>query len=409
MQKYGFFFLLYLHTLPAQHADSKPITIEKAIEMCLSQSLTVQTQVLKVLEQSSLERTAVDFAKTNLGTEMGQMNSRAVDLKLMASQSFRPKNYYRAQQALLKAKTGAEQSEINVLKYQIKAEIYPIFAELLFLQAQKALYLRFDSLYAQNVKVAETKIRLGESGILEKTTAETQRLQMAHNIAQTEIEIVYEQEQLQYWLHTKDWFLPEKQAVIMAFSFPTDSNFMQKHPILAVLQQQISVAQQQIKAEEAEFLPEFSLGIGMQSIRGYQNTSGKEYYASALPQFAFIQAGISIPIYKEAIKGRVDAAKLTEKRIENQQLAEANALQHDYEMLLTHYQKAIQHIAYYEKVAIPQGEKLLKTAELSRQNGEIGYAEWSLTLNQVMAIQQEYLTAIGGYNQIVVALQSLLF
>lgn len=409
MKKYIIIFLFSIHYLHAQHADSKPISLENAIEICLKNNLSIQTQKLKISQQEALEGTAIDFAKTNLGTEIGQINSRAIDSKLMGSQAFRPKNYYRAQDALLKAKTAVERQGVDVVAYQVKAEIYPIFAELLFLQAQKALYLRYDTLYAKNLKVAETRIRLGESGILEKTTAETQRLQISHDILQTEVEILYWQEKLQYWLQTKDWFFPENQPFKMSFSFPADSNYFQKHPALRALQQQIALTQQQIKAEEAEFLPEFTVGLGMQSIRGYQNTSGTEYYAGALPQFAFVQAGISIPIYKKAINSRIESVKIQEKVIENEQLVQSKQIQYEYDLLASQYKKAVQHIAYYEKVAIPQGEKLLKTAELSRQNGEIGYAEWSLTLNQVMAIQQEYLNAIRGYNQIVVALQSLLF
>ena len=71
------------------------------------------------------------------------------------------------------------------------------------------------------------------------------------------------------------------------------------------------------------------------------------------------------------------------------------------------YQITTQNLAYYEQTALPQARSILRIAELSRRNGEIGYAEWSLAVGQYVGIQNGFLEAVRQHNAVVLDLLAL--
>ena len=75
--------------------------------------------------------------------------------------------------------------------------------------------------------------------------------------------------------------------------------------------------------------------------------------------------------------------------------------------LAEQYKKAAQDVDFYEKTALPQAKRLIDLADISRRNGEIGYAEWSIATMQSWGIEQAYLEAIRAYNRVVVEIQTL--
>ena len=400
-------FLTKTTFITAQLPNSQPITLENAIKIALENNAALKPQRLKVTQSEWLEGTAFDLPKTYFGTELGQINSRAFDSRWSVAQSFSLPKTYRQRTELLKSETALQRRTVAINEQVLKVQIYATYYELLYLLEQKALLLKNDSLFLTNLTNAEIRLKTGESGILEKTTAETQRLQIAHQLQLLESDIIYYQIQLKNLLYTEGGYLPEKQALKLAFLLPNDLESLKNHPELQFLKQQIEIQRQQTLVERDQLLPSFSVGYSLQSVRGTQTFGAKDYSYNAVPQFSMVQLGASIPLFKKATQNRIAAAQIGEQVAQSTLQAHELAVQNRYRLLAQQFQKQEQNVVYFEKTALPQAQRLIEIANISRRNGEIGYIEWSFSVAQALAIEQQYLDAIKQYNQTIIELKTI--
>ncbi len=409
--------MFFLNKNQAQIANSQPITLENAVKIALENNATLKPQRLKVTQSEQFENTAFDIPKTSFNTELGQINSRAFDSRWSVAQSFSLPKTYRQRGELLKAETELQRRTVAMNEHDLKAQIYAVYYELLNLMAQKAVLLRHDSLYVTNLKNAEIRLKTGETGILEKTTAETQRLQIAHQLQLLESDIAFYQIQLKNLLNTQNTeasnpetsggYMPDKQDLKAVFSLPENIDLLKNHPELQFLKQQIAIVQQQILVEKDQLLPSFSAGYSLQSVRGTQTFGTKDYTFNAVPQFSTLQFGAQIPLFKKATQSRIAAAQIGEQVAQSTLKARETVAQNRYRLLAQQFQKEQQNVLYFEKTALPQAQKLRDIANISRKNGEIGYVEWSFSVAQALAIEQQYLEAIRQYNQVVIEIKSI--
>jgi heavy metal efflux system protein len=420
LPKIGFFILLFLFITNknyAQLANSQSITLENAIKLALANNATLKPQRLKITQSERLENTAFDVPKTDFSTELGQINSRAFDTRWAVAQSFSLPKTYRQRGALLKAETALQRQSVAINEHDLKAEVHAVYYELLYLLEQKKVLLKHDSLYVINLKNAEIRLKAGETGILEKTAAETQRLQIAHNMRQLEQEIIFYQIQLKNLVNAQNTdlsrdnregpLLPEFSPLKIVFSLPTDAELLKNHPELLFLKQQINVLQQQTLVEKDQLLPSFSIGYALQSVQGTQTFGASDYTYNAVPQFSVVQLGAQIPLFKKATQSRIAAAQIGEQVAQSTLQAHEQAAQNRYRLLAQQLQKDEQNMLYFEKTALPQAQKLIDIANISRRNGDIGYVEWSFSVAQALTIEQQYLDAIRLYNRTIIDLKSI--
>ena len=400
-------FLTKTTFITAQLPNSQPITLENAIKIALENNATLKPQRLKVIQSEQLEGTSFDLPRTNFETELGQINSRAFDSRWSVAQSFSLPKTYRQRAELLKSETALQRRTVAINEQGLKAQIYATYYELLYLLKHKTLLLRNDSLFFNNLKNAEIRLKTGETGILEKTTAETQRLQIAHQLQLLESDIIYYQIELKNLLYTGGVFLPNQQNLKLAFSLPTDLDLLKNHPELQFLKQQIEIQRQQTLVERDQLLPSFSVGYSLQSVQGTQTFGAKDYSYNAVPQFSIVQLGASIPLFKKATQSRIAAAQIGEQVAQSTLQSQELAAQNRYRLLAQQFQKQEQNMLYFEKTALPQAQRLIEIANISRRNGEIGYVEWSFSIAQALTIEQQYLDAIKQYNQIVIELKTI--
>jgi heavy metal efflux system protein len=339
----GFFFMLVLNKNQAQIANSQPITLENAVKIALENNAMLKPQRLKVTQSEQLENTAFDIPKTSFNTELGQINSRAFDSRWSVSQSFSLPKTYRQRAELLKTETELQRRTVAMNEHDLKAQIYTVYYELLYLMEQKALLLRNDSLYLTNLRNAEIRLKTGETGILEKTTAETQRLQIAHQLQLLESDIMYYQIQLKNLLYTEGSnppqvlggtrvYIPEKQALKVDFSLPDNADLLKNHPELQFLKQQIEIVKQQALVEKDQLLPSFSVGYSLQSVQGTQTFGTKDYSYNAVPRFSTLQLGTQIPLFKKATQSRIAAAQIGEQVAQSTLQARETAAQNRYRL-----------------------------------------------------------------------------
>lgn len=401
------FYLFHSPTVQAQYANTKYISIEEAIQIGLSKNIRLKTDSLRIREKEKIVHTAKEMPKTQFNLELGQINSRAFDSKWSASQSFKHPNYYKSQANVFEAEADVERSKSAMTAQELKIAIYQAYYELLYLDYKKNIYLKYDSLYKQSVLIADKKMRLGETGILEKTNAETQEQQNKYQIQLIRKDIEYWQLILQSLLYTDEWLMPQAQTLKMPFELKPANLPIKNHILLTYLEKEIKAAQERMKAIRAETLPEFTTGYALQSIRGTQTFADKDYTYNAIPRFSVVQLGVQIPLFKENYKRKQAVVAIQEQVLQNELLREETNLTNEYRALAKEYEMALEGLNYHENIAIPQADKLLRIANISRANGEISYFEWILSVKETLEIQKAYLDTIYRYNQLIIRFKKI--
>lgn len=401
--------ILLLFSMPifSQNIDKQEITLEKAFELALKNNPNLKTERLKTTQLERLEGTAFDVPKTDFGAEFGQINSRAFDSRLSASQSFSLPKVYQQRGVLLKSETALQRQQVAISEVTVKFEIAVIYYELLFLNQQKRLFSKQKNVWTEHIRNADIRLKTGENGVLEKLAAETQFQKVQHELQQLDADINFYHIQLQNRLYTEGVYFSENAPLKADFLLPNDVALLQNQPDLVFLKQQIEVVQQQILVEQNTLKPSLSIGYAVQSIRGTQTFGNQDYTYNAIPRFSTVQLGVQIPLFKKATESRIEAAKIGSTIAENQLTAKTLEKKNHYTLLVEQFKKAAQNLDFYEKTALPQAKRLIEIADISRRNGEIGYAEWSLATVQSWTIEQAFLEATRAYNRVVLDIQTL--
>ena len=257
------------------------------------------------------------------------------------------------------------------------------------------LILQTDSIFADYEKYANKKYQLGESNKLEKINATLQRKDLILQLAQANTEVSFFLADMQKWIGSREQYKPPLQFTKLPEINLSDSGLVNKHPVLQFLQQQITSKEFAIKAEKAKGQPSFNLGVNTQSL----DKQTHFYYGSV---------GINIPLFKNGVKARTQAAKF-ETEIAKK---EFDKTQHEISTIFSQQnqlqQQSLQQLKYYQAEGLPMAESIINAAQHSYKAGDIGYIEYIQNIKDAFKIKTDYLATINSYNQTIIKLNYLL-
>ncbi len=158
--------------------------MQAAIDTALKNNLQVKNEKLNAEYQQKLKAAAVDIPQTNLTGEYGQINSFYKDTKFGISQSISFPTVYAKQKSLQNETYKSSVLNIAVKEAELKKQVSEVFYLLVYFQQKQKILLKNDSVYASFLEKANLRFAKGETNVLEKTTAETQRGQIAIQLNQ---------------------------------------------------------------------------------------------------------------------------------------------------------------------------------------------------------------------------------
>lgn len=387
-------------------AQEKKISLQTAIDMAVAQNLSVRSSRLQAEALQKLEKSAWDIPFTAVEGEYGQMNTIANDTRFTLTQSMAFPIVYKRQLEVLKARTTGSLLNENIIKLNIKRHVTQLYYELLMMVQKRNLLIRADSLYAAFLERQEQRFKAGEANIVEKTAAETQRMQATNQLLQLNADFQIVQVQFSYLLNSTSSFVPEQADLKVALINLPDTGSINQHPVVLFKKQQQEIAKQEIKLNKARTLPLLNAGYSNQSIIGSQNINGSEHYFTSARRFSSVLAGISIPIFNRSGRARVAASESQYVAVQAE-YADTLALQKSaVQQLILRYKKNEQTVKYYETVALNQASILSENATLQYNNGAINFLEWSMLINQSINLQSEYISALSERNRTVIELNT---
>ena len=262
-----------------------------------------------------------------------------------------------------------------------------------------------DSLFAAFLTTAELRLKVGETNVLEKTTAETQRGQISIQLSELQEDFSVLQERFKWLLNSNSDFVPLESATKMTLAVINDAISFREHPYIKMLEQQQKVSDAKLALEKSRLLPDLMVGYNSISIRG-AGADGKEYSASH--RFNSVQAGIGVPIFNKAQKASIAGGKMGVLIAQNNYEIGIHQMQANYRESVNTYNKYLHTVEYYESTALKNAEMIIQTANTQFANGEINYLDWVILTNNAITIRSQHLDALKNLNQSVIELNSLI-
>jgi len=381
-----------------------PVSLKTAIETALKNNSNLKSERLRAAYQQQLIKTATNLPSTNIAAEYGQINSFYNDSRIGISQAFSFPTVYSRQKKLLKAEWQTATLNVNLREAELKKAVSNSFYTLLYLNEKEKLLQKSDTLYLEFQKKANLRFQKGESNILEKTTAESQRGNILLQLIQLQQEKELVKSQFQLLLNSEVNFTPKSETLKLILDSTIDSTLVAQHPNLKVLEQQKKVSLASTKLEKSKLLPSLLLGYNATSIAG---TGANDVVYDKSTRFQSGQIGIGIPLFGGSQKAKIAAFKIGESISENEYQKEQMTLQVQFQNALSQYKSDLEKMDYFEKKALPNAKIIIETANKQFYNGDINYLDWVLLINQSSAIKSNYIDTVIHYNEIIIQLNFL--
>ncbi len=395
-------FIAYCLSFITQSVNAQtPITLQQAIDTALTNNLLVKNERLKSEYQKKFIKSGVNIPTTNIVGEYGQINSFYTDTRLGVSQTINFPTVYTRQKALLNEEWKSSVLNVGVQEAQLKKQVAQVFYTLVYLQQKKELLQKNDSIFSEFLNKAILRFNNGESNILEKTTAENQRGQIALQLLQLEQDVELVQLQFQLLLNTTTIFVPNEIDVSENKIVALDTTLLTSHPAMQLLKQQQQIAEATTKVERSKLAPDLTFGYNIMGMRG-MGADNKDYNGAL--RFQSGQIGVGIPIFGGSQRAKINASKSNEMIAQNQYELNLQNFANGYRSAFAHYQKFEETVLYYENTVLKNAEIITETANQQFLNGDINYLEWVLLINQATTIQSDYIEAVKNRNNAVAEL-----
>ena len=393
--------LAFLILFSVDAFSQQSISLEDAIQKALQNNNQLKNEQLKTAYSKALIKTATDIPQTNLIGEYGQINSIYNDTKFGVSQSIAFPTVYQRQKQLITQDYQASLLSFKVKEKEVKKLVTQVFYNFIYLKEKEKLLLLADTLYNNFYEKAKLRLQKGESNILEKSTAETQKANINIQLKQVKQAIESNVLELQLLLNTPENVVPKAIVYKMPLILDAVNKDLSTNPLLRFVQQQKLISEAQTAVEKSRLLPDLSLGYLNNSFRG---TGADNNFYNGSTRFNSVQLGIGIPIFTSGQRAKVAASKLNEQiAIGNEQLV-VEKLKIDYNKLLSSYNSNLDIVKYFEESGLKNAEIITQTVGKQFINGEINYLDFVMLTNQAISIKSNYLEAIKALNENVIAI-----
>jgi cobalt-zinc-cadmium resistance protein CzcA len=380
------------------------ISLQAAIDTALKNNLLVKNEKLKAEYQQKLIRSSANLPQANLSTEFGQINSIYNDNRIGLSQSFSFPTVYSNQKKVLNEEWKASVLSISLKEAEIRKRVSQVYYNIIILKEKERLLLQADSIYSEFVTKANLRFKTGETNILEKATAQSQRGGIFLQLKSLQEEIQLAKLQLALVLNATNQFEPTSNSLRMDLPVMVSLKALEEHPLLKISDQQKITTAANTRLERSKMLPDISLGYFNASIQG---TGADNLLYSESRRFNSGHIGIGIPIFSGSQKARINASRVKELIADNEYQNELKTIANDYESAQSQYEQYLEAANYFEINSLPEAKTISQTADKQFINGDINYLDWVMLNNQSIVIRSNYLDILKALNESIINLNYL--
>ncbi|MBU3679724.1 MAG: CusA/CzcA family heavy metal efflux RND transporter [Candidatus Kapabacteria bacterium] len=394
-QKLGITILIACLAIPS-HAQQQVVDLPAALELARANHPSMRIAAMSV-ERSALERTAtMDVPSTQLMLMGGQYNSTSSDnnitltqtipfpAKLMASADLADEQH---REVSLRQTITQREVEHGVRRAYLTA----------CLHRERVYRLSTMLMVAARTAVAAARrVDAGDAPPLDRLTAETYRTELLARYQQEQTHRAVAQAQLSLACGLRDELIPA-DTVVVPGALPAELDSITS-PLIAVLEQQLRVAEQASSAASAQFWPDITLGYFNQTLIGtpLPQVNAPPLVASGSNRFEGFMVGLSVPLWFMPTDARSRQATI-DRRIAEQRLQQgARTIAHEMRMLQSSITSQRQLLGVYSKGALRDATLLLEQTQRAYELGQASWTEVSMAFRQVLDVQLAEIDARMG-------------
>ncbi len=386
--------ILHFAFFQFSHAQTK-ITLEKAIETALKNNNSIKNEKLKADYSKAMIKSSFDISKMNIFGEFGQINSNQSDTKFGIAQSFALPTVYQRQKQVLSEQYNSKILLTNLKEFEVKKIVTSLFYNYLTLKEKEKLLQKADTLFSKFFEKANLRLQKGESNILEKATAETQKINVAIQLKQLLAEIEMIKLEFQLILNSEEMNLPNASNLKAKIEIYN----VVENPMLKFHEQQKRLVASETAFQKSKLFPEINIGYNNNSFKGIGLDDAQRFHSA--------QIGLGILLFGGSQRAKINASKVAENIAESEYQTQVLKLKTEYKKLLTQYNSNLEIVTYFETNSNKNSKIITDVANKQFINGDINYLDYVMLVNQSIAIQNTYIEAIRSLNESVIAINYL--
>jgi cobalt-zinc-cadmium resistance protein CzcA len=392
--------------LACASVSAQRMSREQAVQTALQNNQLIKSAEYQIEYYKQLKKTGTDVGKLSAMWMHGQYNSIYQDNNFTLTQTIPFPTALGSQVRLGKEQVIGSQKNLVATQNTLVFDVKSAYEQLLYQEALKKLLGTQDSLYTDFAKASSLRYKTGESNLLEKTTAETQLLEVRNLTRQNDADIQISQTRIQALLKSDSPVIASD--LLTRLSPPDEGSTFKNNPQLDFLRQQVNVSTQMKRVERNRMLPDIMVGYFNQSLIGVQNINGTDQFFDASKHFQGFELGLAIPIWFSPQLARSKAAAFQEEATRKHAEYFETTLTGSYIQALQEFDKNQASLAYYENSALQNADLILTQARKAYRGGEIGYIEYLQSLRSALTIKSNHLIALNQYNQSIIKLEFLI-
>jgi cobalt-zinc-cadmium resistance protein CzcA len=332
---------------------------------------------LSVQEQDALRRTAFGLAPINAQFMQGQIQGPyRSDINLQATTGIAfPTTIARRSSYLKESLRLAESEKLGTQAY-VKESSGGAYLQWAMGLEQVRMLQQLDSAYSSMAAFAAKRFELGETGRLEKTSAQSRAEQVKVRLRQAQADLLAYQAEVERWTGALNGAAPITDELLSTARAPDPGGG--SDPLLLSMEQRALVAEAEWKLQRSQWAPSLQ-GGGF-----YQTFDGEAPFSGYI-------IGASIPLPGSGQGGRTNAARLRSE-IAAQEL-EAARRQRTSERASTQAQlsQLRESLTYYESTGAALAETLRDDALRAYRAGEADYFQFTQGIEQAFQLNAEHL------------------
>ncbi|MBK9534164.1 MAG: CusA/CzcA family heavy metal efflux RND transporter [Flavobacteriales bacterium] len=358
-------------------AQAQVLPLDSAVSRALRTHPTITAAELNVQQQEVLRRTAFQLNPINAQYQHGQINSGyARDFNLQATTGIDFPTVIAQRAAYLKESLRLAEADQLTTRSVVKESAGGAYLQWTMAAEQIALLQRLDTIYSRLATYADRKFEVGQTGRLEKVSAQSSADQIAIELRRAEGDLAVYQAELERWTGGLNGALPDTNSMTLLAHAPDPDVGMD--PVLLQEQQRVALAEKAWKLERSQWAPSLQGGGFYQSLDG-------------LSPFSGYLIGASMPLPGSGQGVRTKAARLRSE-IAQQQFEDVRRTRST-ELIRTRTRlvQLRENLAYYEGTGTALASTLRGDAERAYLNGDVGYMEFIQGVDRSYRIDSEHL------------------
>lgn len=405
-----FFSVSQVQAQETNQGHVRELTLQQAIDVALENNERIKIAQYQIDFQKTGKSGALTIPKTELLYTNGEFNNPTIQDNIYGiSQRINFPSLYSSQFKLAKEKVNSSEQLKIIEENQLIGDVKSAYLQYVFVQEQRKLLQRQDSLYGNLDRSSLQRYKTGESTKLESVTSKAQSMQIKNRLQQNTADLKIANKQLQILLNTTDDIaVADSELHPNGLKVDLESNSVVQSPLINYLQQQLKVNEQETKVERNKMLPDIIFGYNSQTFIGAQNSNSINQAYTDSDRFSFYQVGIAIPIFPSGHHSKIKAAKINEVIAQSHLDLTKTTLQGKLQNLLQEYYKFQSTLLYYQNEALPQAKLIIDNSEKSFKSGDISYAEYLQNLTLANTIQTDYLNSLYQYNLSIIVIETLM-